>query len=83
MTTRKKRRAKVEAHLWQPDLDAFKEQLDEFLGVFAKHTRPVAAVIPPELFKKMLFLCHPDKHNDHPWAGEVTQWLLEQRKKHV
>lgn len=53
-----------------------------FGAAFAVHVvAPVSAVIPAEMFKKMLFLCHPDKHNNSVWATEVTQWLLEERRK--
>lgn len=41
----------------------------------------VVSPIPGEMFKKMLFLCHPDKHANHAWATEVTTWLLDERKK--
>lgn len=50
----------------------------------ASAVRPTAepvAAIPPELYRKLIFLCHPDKHNNHPHAIEVTQWLLGERKK--
>jgi hypothetical protein len=33
------------------------------------------------LLRKMLLLCHPDKHKDAQPATEVTQWLLEQKSK--
>ncbi len=41
----------------------------------------VVSPIPPELFRKMLMLCHPDKHGNSETAKEVTLWLLEERKK--
>lgn len=37
--------------------------------------------IPAEMFRKLLFLCHPDKHNNHSHSIEVTQWLLEERRR--
>lgn len=40
-----------------------------------------AESIPADMFKKLIFLCHPDKHNNHPWAEEVTKWLLSERSK--
>lgn len=68
---------------WEGDVDEFKKVLGSILDVFNEHRRPIQAVIPEEMFKKMLFLCHPDKHNNHEWAKEITQWLLEQRKRSV
>lgn len=60
------------------------KKADEIVGWFARlftHKPAEPEAIPSEMFKKMLFLCHPDKHNNHPWAQEVTRWLLEQRRK--
>lgn len=37
--------------------------------------------IPPEMFRKLLFLCHPDKHEGSEMSSEVTRWLLEERRK--
>ena len=31
--------------------------------------------------KDLIFLCHPDKHNNNPKATAVTAWLLEARKE--
>lgn len=39
-----------------------------------------AADIPEEKLKRLIQLCHPDKHNGSKVATEITQWLLEQRK---
>lgn len=36
--------------------------------------------IPPEMYRKLLSLCHPDKHANSQTATEVTTWLLEQRE---
>ncbi|EFQ42676.1 hypothetical protein PA39016_004010084 [Pseudomonas aeruginosa 39016] len=33
----------------------------------------------PELVKRLILLCHPDKHGGSQTATEVTQWLLTQR----
>jgi hypothetical protein len=33
------------------------------------------------LLRKMLVLCHPDKHKDSPTATEVTQWINGQISK--
>jgi len=36
--------------------------------------------LPQDVLKKMLVLCHPDKHGNSPVSNEVTRWLLERRK---
>jgi hypothetical protein len=33
------------------------------------------------LLRKMIVLCHPDKHKDSPVATEVTQWITGQMTK--
>jgi hypothetical protein len=64
--------------------------LDQFIEAFFRGfgftTKPqpapiVHSGIPENMFRKLLMLCHPDKHNNSPLATEVTQWLLEQRKE--
>ncbi len=37
--------------------------------------------IPPEMFRKLISLCHPDKHNNSETSQEVTRWLLKQREE--
>jgi hypothetical protein len=39
-----------------------------------------AAPIPEDKLKKMIMLCHPDKHNGSKTSTEITQWLLSLRK---
>lgn len=38
-----------------------------------------APMIPPDLYRKLLMLCHPDKHGNSETATEVTRWLLKMR----
>lgn len=33
------------------------------------------------LLRKMIVLCHPDKHKDSPLSTEVTQWITAQMDK--
>jgi hypothetical protein len=40
--------------------------------------------LPPELWRHMLVLVHPDHHegsSQHPMAAEVTRWLLMHRPR--
>lgn len=41
---------------------------------------PAAGPIPTDMFRRLLMLCHPDKHQNSELANEVTKWLLNQRK---
>lgn len=33
----------------------------------------------PDVLKKLIYLCHPDKHNNSQAAHEITQFLLRLR----
>lgn len=35
--------------------------------------------LPPDMMKRLLMLCHPDKHGGSAMSTRVTQWLLERR----
>ena len=39
----------------------------------------VSPQIPEELLRKIIVLCHPDKHADSEMANEVTRYLLNLR----
>lgn len=38
-----------------------------------------AGAIPPEQWRRLVQLAHPDKHGDSPAATEATRWLMENR----
>ena len=38
-------------------------------------------VIPPGILRRLLWLCHPDRHGDNEAANTATAWLLSQRKQ--
>lgn len=40
-----------------------------------------APVIDAEMLRRLIHLCHPDKHNNSQAAQLATQWLLNQRNK--
>lgn len=69
--------------------ELFAEGAAAFFDSLGGRARPIRATyhpgpppaIPEDMLKKMIFLCHPDKHGNSETAGEVTRWLLEQRKK--
>jgi hypothetical protein len=42
--------------------------------------RIVNESIPQELLKKMIRLCHPDKHGNSQSSNEITAWLLDKKQ---
>ena len=40
---------------------------------------PPAAAIPADMLKRLIFLCHPDKHGDSKASTIATEWLLSLR----
>ena len=36
--------------------------------------------IPPDMLRRLVRLCHPDRHGSSKAANEATAWLLEQRE---
>lgn len=40
----------------------------------------IRSAIEPEMLRRLLFLCHPDKHSNSEASIKATQWLLQQRK---
>lgn len=37
------------------------------------------SAIPPDMLRRLLWLCHPDRHGDNDAATVTTAWLLAQR----
>lgn len=50
---------------------------------FSAGTKPnqstAAPSIPSEMLKRLIQLCHPDKHSASEASMKATQWLLDQR----
>jgi hypothetical protein len=42
--------------------------------------RSKGAGISDEHLKRLIMLCHPDKHGNSKISNEITQWLLSLRK---
>lgn len=38
-----------------------------------------ATAIPADMLKRLIFLCHPDKHGDSKASTIATEWLLSLR----
>lgn len=55
---------------------------DDFWGKFHQSTakpRPSAGAIDKEMLRRLIQLCHPDKHGGSVAATTATQWLLSQK----
>ena len=37
--------------------------------------------IPADTLRKLIILCHPDKHKNSELSNSMTAWLLEQKTK--
>jgi hypothetical protein len=42
---------------------------------------PKRPAIPPHILRRLLWLCHPDRHGDSEAATSATAWLLSQRTR--
>lgn len=80
MTGRRKRRTRRE-----PDLDILGEFIRTMFGNLPPIPPEVVQIspIPVDLYRKLVMLCHPDKHGNSETSTEVTRWLIENdpRKK--
>ena len=36
--------------------------------------------IEPEMLRRIIMLCHPDRHDNSPASGKATQYLLDMKK---
>jgi len=68
-------------------LDCFKRQKAKERGQYHYQHQsyqppppPPVAAIPDDVLRRLLHLCHPDKHGNSPTATEATQWLLQYRR---
>jgi len=84
--------AKLCLTCWKKRERAFAEyddlcnEVDRLIGMVGRlraelEARQPAGAIPPAMLKRLIRLCHPDKHGNSETANEATRWLLEQRKR--
>jgi hypothetical protein len=45
------------------------------------HPRQSRGSIETAMLKRLIYLCHPDKHNNSETSNLATKWLLEQKNK--
>lgn len=50
-----------------------------FESPFRYQPPPQQPLIDAEMLRRLIFLCHPDKHNNSQAAKLATEWLLKQR----
>lgn len=57
-------------------------------GVPPRNKRPQApkttiskSTIPGDMLRRLLQLCHPDKHSNSKLSVETTQWLLQRKQE--
>lgn len=70
----KQEQAEHEAHM-----RGFSNGLERGFEIGFAQGQQVQQKLHPELVKRLILLCHPDKHGGSQTATEVTQWLLTQR----
>lgn len=56
---------------------ALRRELDQARLELAR--RPRERVLPADQWRRLLQLCHPDKHANSETATTITRWLLENR----
>lgn len=71
--------------------ERYRKQATEMAQLTARYTRirqkakalmqAAASPLTTKKVEKLIRLCHPDKHGGSALATEVTQWLLDQRRK--
>ncbi len=55
---------------------ALRRMVDE-----TRRLTPPATALPAELLMEIIYLCHPDRHENSPVANRVTSFLLAERKR--
>lgn len=46
---------------------------------FELSRRPIERTIPLEQWRRLVQLCHPDRHGNSEEANQATRWLMEVR----
>ncbi|MCP5196942.1 MAG: hypothetical protein H6974_09185 [Gammaproteobacteria bacterium] len=62
---------KTERDLW----------MDRYYKALATRRSSRRSIIPPGILRRLLWLCHPDRHGDSEAANTATAWLLSQRTR--
>ena len=45
------------------------------------YANPFSMDVPDEMLKRLIILCHPDKHSNSELSNNVTAWLLGQKQR--
>lgn len=77
-------RAKALAEFWQGECESFKELAKPDPGVYALlrelEARKAQPTVPQEMRRRLVQLCHPDRHEGSEASRIATQWLLQEVK---
>jgi hypothetical protein len=76
------RMAGLEEELNQARLKLNAERVDiSLMRIDLQAARQKASqAIPPDLYRILLSLCHPDRHNSSPMSTKAMAWLLSLRE---
>lgn len=79
------KRALASSDFWQQRHDAIKAGTDPESRMCALlqnlREHEASAGIPPDMRRRLIQLCHPDKHGSSEASQAVTRWLLEGRSE--
>jgi hypothetical protein len=77
-------RAKASSDFWKQQHDAVKAGTDtesQMYGLLKNlRERQASEDIPPDMRRRLIQLCHPDRHGNSEAAQTATRWLLEGRQ---
>lgn len=76
------RRATASSDLWKQQYDAVKAGTDTESQMYAllRNLREREANVPPDMRRRLIQLCHPDRHGNSEASQVATRWLLEGRQ---
>jgi hypothetical protein len=63
----------------QKDQEAKAEAFADAFFKDPKQWRDEKRIISKDMMQRLIFLCHPDKHNNSQASTLATEWLLKQR----
>jgi len=65
----------------QVECGALQKELETYKALVQKLRRKPQEIGVKDRLRDLIALCHPDKHGNSRRATEVTQWLLQQRRR--
>ena len=68
----------MEVHRLQRQLDTLRSELERTKTALIYCELKSEVAIPKEFRKRLVMLCHPDRHNNSEMSVKVSQWLNTQ-----